>query len=79
MPPIMGGLKSASEIINALGGNSIVARRIGKTPSAVSEMKRRGAIPVRYWSELASLAGERGLQEITVERLAALHAEGAHS
>jgi hypothetical protein len=75
--PTMGELKSATQIINALGGNAVVARRIGKTPSAVSEMKRRGTIPVRYWNDIASLAGEAGRNEITVERLAALHAEGA--
>jgi hypothetical protein len=73
--PTMGGLQTATEIIDALGGNTVVARRIGKTPSAVSEMKRRGSIPVRYWSEIASLAGERGLKEITVQKLADLHAQ----
>lgn len=73
----MGELHTATQIINALGGNAVVARRIGKTPSAVSEMKRRGSIPVRYWSDIASLAGEAGHAEITVEKLAALHADGA--
>lgn len=72
----MGELKTAAQIINALGGNSIVAGRIGRTPSAVSEMKRRGAIPVRYWKEIASLAGESGHSEITVQKLADLHADG---
>lgn len=71
----MGELQTATQIINALGGNSVVARRIGRTPSAVSEMKRRGAIPVRYWTEIASLAGESGHKEITVQKLATLHSE----
>lgn len=71
----MGEIRTATQIINALGGNAIVARRIGRTPSAVSEMKRRGTIPVRYWSEIASLAGESGLKGITVQKLATLHAQ----
>lgn len=49
-------MRTVSDIIDGLGGNTAVARIIGKGPSTVSEMKRRGAVPVEYWPVLVAAA-----------------------
>jgi hypothetical protein len=49
-------MQNVGEIIDALGGSTAVARIIGKGPSTVSEMKRRGSVPVEYWPALVAAA-----------------------
>lgn len=44
------------EIIDQLGGIGPVATLLGKGYSTVSEMKRRGTIPVEYWPALIEQA-----------------------
>jgi hypothetical protein len=51
-------MRTVSDIIDGLGGNTAVARIIGKGPSTVSEMKRRGAVPVEYWPALVLAASD---------------------
>lgn len=51
---------TVAQIIEQLGGNTAVARIIDRKPSAVSEMKRRGSIPVEYWPRLIDAARGRG-------------------
>lgn len=62
-----------STIINSLGGNAAVARRIGLGASGVSEMKRRGNIPVDYWKPLMDMADELGIGPLTADILHAAH------
>jgi hypothetical protein len=67
---------TVSDLIEALGGGAAVARLIGRTPSAVGEMKRTGSINVRYWPALIAAARDRGddLAWVTSETLMLLHA-----
>lgn len=49
-------MRTVSDIIDAFGGNTAMARIIGKGPSTVSEMRRRGRIDVTYWPALVAAA-----------------------
>lgn len=65
------------DLIEALGGNSVVAHHLNKPHSStVSEMKRRGNIRVEYWPELISLAELRGIEGVTPEALMNMHLSG---
>lgn len=57
--PDMENLKTVTDIINTLGGNAAVARHLGVTPSATSEMKRTGRIHVEHWKSLIDLAEQK--------------------
>lgn len=67
-------MKTISDVIARLGGNSALAERLGISPSGVSEMKRRKSIPPRYWRSLLALADEISIP-LTAEVLVALHAD----
>jgi hypothetical protein len=56
-------MQNVGEIIDALGGSTAVARIIGKGPSTVSEMKRRGSVPVEYWPSLVAAAADAELAD----------------
>ena len=68
---------NVSEIINSLGGNAAVALRLDVGPSTVSEMKRRNAIPVKYWPRIIAMASEKAVDDVTSETLMQMHAETA--
>ena len=59
-------------IFDALGGSGKVATALGIKPSAASEMKRRGSIPVRYWPKLLAICEHRNIEGVTYESLAKL-------
>jgi hypothetical protein len=42
-------LKTASEVIEALGGTTKAARRLGQQPNTVGNWKMRGRIPPDYF------------------------------
>lgn len=63
-------------IIADLGGIGPVAGLIGKGYSTVSEMKRAGSIPVKYWPTLIREA-ERLNKPIDEKRLVAAHTDVA--
>lgn len=54
-------MQTVRDIIKALGGNTAVGRIIGKGPSTVSEMSRRGRIDVSYWPALVNAASDQDL------------------
>jgi hypothetical protein len=54
-------MTTVPQIISLLGGNTRVAAVIGKGASTVSEMKRSGSIPVRYWPALLEEARAQGV------------------
>lgn len=54
-------MQTVRDIIKALGGNTAVGRIIGKGPSTVSEMSRRGRIDVAYWPALVNAAPDTEL------------------
>lgn len=56
-------MRTVRDIIKALGGNTAVGRIIGKGPSTVSEMARRGTIAVDYWPALVTAAPDKELAE----------------
>lgn len=51
-------MRHVDEIFEKLGGTTAFARAVEIKPSAASEMRRRGSIPVRYWPRLISVAKE---------------------
>lgn len=67
-------MRSVDEIFEAFGGPASVGRAIGKPTEHAGVMKARRSIPVAYWPALVSAARERGLNGITFEALALLHA-----
>lgn len=67
-------MNNVSDIIEALGGCSSVAKAIGRGASAVSEMKRRGTIPVTYWPAITAEASRKGLP-ITNDKLVEVHTD----
>ncbi|RFC66481.1 hypothetical protein DYI37_03295 [Fulvimarina endophytica] len=66
-------MQTPSDIINSLGGNAAIARKLGISPSGVSEMKRRNSIPVKYWSGLIEIANEGG-HTLSADMLISAHA-----
>lgn len=54
-------MTTVPQIISLLGGNTRFAAVIGKGASTVSEMKRSGSIPVRYWPAILDEAKAKGL------------------
>lgn len=67
-------IRTAADVIDAFGGATSFAAIIGRKPSTASEMKRNGSIPARYWLKVVEAAGEKGLADITLERLAEIAA-----
>lgn len=62
-------MKTASDIINVLGGNAKVADFLGVGASTVSEMKRRDSIPVEYFPAIIKAAERAGNKTLTLEKL----------
>lgn len=51
-------MSTISKIIDDLGGNAIVATKLGVGASTISECKRRNSLPVKYWPGLLRIAAE---------------------
>lgn len=68
-------MRTVSDLFEAFGGPSAVARALRVGQSTASEMKRRGSIPAEHWVVLVHAAHEIGLENVTFERLAVIHAE----
>lgn len=56
-------MNTVSDIIDGFGGNTAMGRIIGKGPSTVSEMRRRGRIDVTYWPALCEAASDTEIAE----------------
>lgn len=56
-------MRTVSDIIDAFGGNTAMARIISKGASTVSEMRRRGRIDVTYWPKLVAAAGDQSIAQ----------------
>lgn len=59
---ILAGMKTASDFIDALGGNSEVARLAGVGSSAVSNWRKFDRLPPRLYLRFAAAARERGIE-----------------
>ncbi|OAH18023.1 hypothetical protein AX289_29965 [Methylorubrum populi] len=68
-------METVADIFAALGGPSAVARILGVRQSTASEMKRRNSIPPEYWVRLVGAAQAQGVDGLSFERLAIVHAE----
>jgi len=67
-------MQTISDIFDAFGGPTAVARALNINPSTASEMKRRRSIPSEYWLQLVSEAKRRGVDGVTSDALALIHA-----
>lgn len=67
-------MKAVHALFDDLGGPAAVARALGVNPSTASEMKRRGSIPGEYWEDIVRDAEQRGLANVTLARIASIHA-----
>lgn len=59
-----------TEIIRRWGRISLLADEIGCNYQTVRSWKNRGHIPPRYWPALIASAEKRGIEGVTLERLA---------
>lgn len=65
---------SVAEVIDAIGGSTL-SRRLGhQSASTVSSWKQRGSIPPEYWPEVISEAQSRGVDGVSADTLAEIHA-----
>lgn len=55
-------LKTVSEVVEAFGGTSAVAKWVGRGPSAVSNWIDRGFIPPGWHYRMSKWAAERGFE-----------------
>lgn len=67
-------MKTVSDLFDAFNGPTAVARTLGVNTSTASEMKRRGSIPSEYWVQIVNGAARAGVEGVTYELLARLHA-----
>ncbi|MEA1674077.1 hypothetical protein [Nitrospirillum sp. BR 11163] len=66
---------SFADIISMWPSMADLARDIRASHGAVRVMKVRGRIPDEYWQDLVAGASRRGIDGVTLERLAGLAAE----
>ena len=62
-------MKSASEIIDAIGGTDRVAVALKLGKSAVSNWRKRNVIPPSRWPKVAELARRKKIVGLTVSVL----------
>lgn len=53
-------LETVAEVLDALGGNSAAARRLGESRQVVGNWRARGAIPAEQFLNVTSLLDEIG-------------------
>jgi hypothetical protein len=69
-------MHTGPDLIDALGGPTAFAKIIGLGPersSTASEMKRSGAIRVKYWPAIIQAARDRGLRGVNEAMLVRIH------
>lgn len=66
-------MATVPSLFEEIGGPGKMADLLGIKPSAASEMKRRGSIPVRYWPRLVEACREVGVA-VDYGQLVAMHA-----
>ncbi len=74
---MMRSMKTVSEIIDGLGGNSEFAQICGwtKNPNQRgADIRRRASIPVGYWKRVVAAAEERGIS-LDYEELVEIHTD----
>lgn len=66
-------MKNIPTLFDEIGGPGKVAELLSVKPSAASEMKRRGSIPVRYWPRLVDVCKELGIRGVNYDVLVDMH------
>ena len=72
-----GAMKNVTDLINAFGGSSELARRINVPIPTVGAWKFRGSVPPEHYPDLVALAKELRIKGVTFESLYALRKEKA--
>ncbi len=67
-------MNSFSSVIDAFGGPAKFGDAIGIPDSHARTMKARDSIPADRWSKVVAAAEERGVEGVTLEKLAELAA-----
>lgn len=70
-------MEDIASLFETVGGSGQMAALLGVKPSAASEMKRRGSIPVKYWPQLVSGFRDRGIEGLDYDALVKIHATQA--
>lgn len=70
-------MKTFEDVIADFGGPARFAEAIGIKDFHAQTMKTRGSIPPGYWNAVVAGAAARGIQDITLETLAAIAAAKA--
>lgn len=68
-------MQSVSDILEKFNGASAVAKILHLPTSTVASWKSRNSIPVDHWSELVEAARQRGIDDLTYEKLVNLHTD----
>lgn len=72
-------MNTVAEIITSLGGPTKIARATGVShPARVTDWRRYGSIPVKYWPALQELATEHGVS-LSYDQLVAIHSPNTNS
>lgn len=69
----MTGSETVPDLIDAFGGATAFGRVIGTIPSTASEMKRTGAIRVKYWPTIIAAATRRRIDGVSADALMRMH------
>jgi hypothetical protein len=68
-------VKSFSEVIDRFNGPAAFGHAVGMKPNAAKQARRRNSIAPARFPDVARAAQERGLHDITVDRLFEIAAE----
>lgn len=68
-----------ADIVRLCGGPRNFAKELGIGASGVSQMQKRGSIPVRYWSTILRIIRMRGYSSFTSDDLLEITARGKDS
>ncbi|BAQ44369.1 hypothetical protein [Methylobacterium aquaticum] len=72
-------MSTVSDLIAKWPSISDWARDLGLRPSHGTVIKHRGSIPVAYWPKMIAAAEQRGINGVTYEALALIHAAAARA
>lgn len=70
-------MRDVTNLFDEIGGPRKMAALLDVKPSAASEMKRRGSIPVKYWPKLVDGFKNLHLTNVDYDTLVSMHSERA--
>lgn len=68
-------VNSFSDVIDTLGGVAKFSRAVGMKQNSARAARKRNSLAVVWFPKVAEVAAERGLHDITVEKLVELAAD----